>query len=294
MYVMRQLLVAAVAAVTVMASGNAGLAQGVPAEIPSASFRGDQYVDSRGCAFVRVGVGGNTQWVPRVGRDRRQLCGFAPSNGSQVQTAATTSAPPRQPGVTVIGGGATAATAPRVPQAAPIQAAPQPVVRSIATQPRPPASQPRNVATTPRVIAPQPQPQRPAAAGACPNLPADIRSYFTGPNPRCGPQAVHPSDAARGIDRSSALGGAGAAEIRQVVRYEVNPPPGYRAAWEDGRLNPYRGLAFAGGQRQMEEVWTNTVPHRLVGTEPRGLRAIFARPSRPAELVPAQVTILRP
>jgi hypothetical protein len=139
------------------------------------------------------------------------------------------------------------------------------------------------------VVTPAPAPAAPAASGPCANLPADVARYITGPGARCGPQAVHPGDALR----SSALGG-GDAGLRQVVRYEVDPPPGYRAAWDDDRLNPYRGLTFAGGQRQMEQVWTNTVPQRLVGDEPRGFAAVFTRANRPATLVPAELVILRP
>ena len=306
MYVMRQFLVVALVAAAFLASGNATLAQGVPAEIPSASFRGDQYVDSSGCAFVRVGIGNNTQWVPRVGRDRRQICGQAPTGGGDAARVAAT-APRNQPGVTIIGGAATA-TAPSTVRTAPTLrtptatvVAPRPVViapsapaapalRSVGTQPRPPAAQPRRVATTPR-------PVPPAALGVCPNLPADIRGYFTGADPRCGPQAVHPGDAARGIDRTSALGGTAQPAPRQLVRYQVNPPTGYRAAWDDGRLNPYRGLSVAGGQRQMEQVWTNTLPQRLVGTQARGLNGLLSRHSRdpgPATLVPARVVIVRP
>jgi hypothetical protein len=289
----RLIRVAAVVAASAMASVTIAEAQGVPAEIPPSSFSGAQYVDSRGCAFVRVGVAANTQWVPRVGRDRRPICGLPPSMGGQRQTV-TAAAPQSRPGVTVIGGAPAAAATttsrpaatvarPSVPQ--------QPAVRSVATTPRPMATQPRSVATTPR---PAPQPSAPAVIGGCPNLPANARAYFTGPNPRCGPQAVHPGDAARGVDRSSSLETGGGA-IRQVVRYEVDPPTGYRAAWEDDRLNPYRGLAFAGGQRQMEQVWTNTLPRRLVGDPPpRGLRGLFARPNRPAEIIPAQLTVIRP
>lgn len=239
-------------------------AQAVPAETPPASYTGIQYVDSRGCAFVRVGVGANVQWVPRVGRDRRQICGQSPT-----RVAAAPAAPAQT---------ATATTASR-----PVVIPPAPVA------PRPVATAPRPVATTPRI---QPAPVAPAS-GNCPNLPADIRPYFAGPGVRCGPQAVHPGDAVRGFDQSSL--GSGAGEVRQVVRYEVNPPPGYRAAWDDGRMNPYRGVFFAGGQRQMEQVWTNTVPRRLVSDPaPRGVMALFSRPSRPAEVVPAQLVVIRP
>lgn len=267
--------VGALAAVTALAAIPA-MAQGVPAETPPTSYRGDQYVDSRGCAFVRVGVGNAVDWVPRVGRDRRQICGQTPTGG--VPTAvATAPAPPVPP----------MATASRPAATMTVPAAP--AVRTVATTPRPTATQPRPVATTPR---PMPQVVAPAASDVCANLPADIRPYFSGPNPRCGPQAVHPGDAARGLDQSSA--GQSAPAIRQVVRYEVSPPAGYRAAWDDGRMNPYRGLGTASGQRQMEQVWTNTVPRRLVGDPPRGLREIFARPSRPGEIIPAQVVVIRP
>ena len=46
-----------------------------PAELPSPSYQGQQYIDSRGCVFLRAGYGGEVAWAPRLARDRKQLCG---------------------------------------------------------------------------------------------------------------------------------------------------------------------------------------------------------------------------
>ncbi|MEP5151404.1 SPOR domain-containing protein [Planktotalea sp.] len=64
-----------------------------PAEIPPASFKGSQYVDSKGCVYIRAGVDGNTNWVPRVSRSREVVCGLTPSIAGSAAGTAVAAAP---------------------------------------------------------------------------------------------------------------------------------------------------------------------------------------------------------
>lgn len=134
------------------------------AELPPAGYSGKQYVDSKGCIYIRAGLAGNITWVPRVTRDRRQVCGYKPS-------LAATGVVTRVASVT----------------------APKPKKLSVRYVPA--------VKLAPTVI---------------PNAP------------------------------------------------KIKTPRGYRTAWTDGRLNHGRGGRTQSGQQQMEMVWTNTVPRRLV------------------------------
>ena len=84
---------ALVVCMPLMASG-AGV-DSVPAETPPPSnFIGMQYVDSKGCAFIRVGFSGLARWVPRVTRQRRQVCGLTPSMSANERTQVAVSQAP--------------------------------------------------------------------------------------------------------------------------------------------------------------------------------------------------------
>ncbi len=116
----------AAAAMTAVLAGGAALAQGTqgPRELPPADFGGNQYVDSAGCVFLRAGLGGQTSWVPRLGRDRKPVCGYEPS-------VTATAAEPAAPVAT-----ADPAPAPE-PAALPVATVPAPAVAPVVAKPAP-------------------------------------------------------------------------------------------------------------------------------------------------------------
>ncbi len=54
----------------------AALAAAGPAEQPPEDFPGRQYIDSRGCVFLRLDAGG---WEARLARDASPVCGYPPT-----------------------------------------------------------------------------------------------------------------------------------------------------------------------------------------------------------------------
>jgi cell division septation protein DedD len=52
---------------------------GRPAELPPGEYAGVQYVDSKGCVFLRAGTDTETLWVPRVTAGGKPVCGYPPS-----------------------------------------------------------------------------------------------------------------------------------------------------------------------------------------------------------------------
>ena len=57
-----------------------------PAELPPSGYAGLQYVDSKGCMFVRAGSATEVLWIPRVSRQGVPICGNPPS-GRRVPVA---------------------------------------------------------------------------------------------------------------------------------------------------------------------------------------------------------------
>lgn len=280
-----------VALVAAAASVSVANAQGrPPAELPPAGFAGQQYVDSRGCVYIRAGYGGQVNWVARIDRARKPICGQTPSANVMAGARRELAAP--EP-VAVA-----SAPAARAPAVAPSQYVPPPVSYGaprplqpaapvvVAAPPAPvvvapPAPVPVRVAPPPAAVAPVPvyrSAEAPFTRGGHPPLVnrhqgcpdrtpyghfyalRDGRTILLCSN---SPQPMR-NVVVAGV-QGQPVGAAAPAAQRVVVATSdlMTPPPGYRAAWDDGRLNPNRARGTAQGHQQMLQVWTDKVPQKL-------------------------------
>ncbi len=206
--------------------------------------------------YIRAGIDGAVNWVPRVERNRRQVCGLQPSGGAAGAAPAQRSASSGPELITLpvadqpTGAPAQAAvpttTAPQViRQQKPRRVAPVPVAATPAPAPKPQAQSVRRVQrvqAAPLVIVPAPA-ATVTNSGSCSGLSAVSRKYTNSTGVRCGPQSQSP--VTYGPQSSIQL----PADTRVLPAHLYNDrklaeggetPAGYRTVWQDGRLNAKR------------------------------------------------------
>lgn len=242
---------------------------GDPAETPPSSYSGAQYVDSRGCVFMRIVSNGRTSWYPRVNKARKVVCGMQPSL-APVVVAEATEAEAALPAATPVA--AAPVLKPNVP---PKSVAP---VKTVASLLMPEA---RVVAAPSQAIAASQPGKRKIGCYTSAPVAELVRLRNGGTAVVCTRgdggltgwrPPVYPADAGVGAALQDTVRVAAAkrsvVEVPTVVASEqveaVVVPKGYKLAWKDGRLNPKRGQGTAAGDAAQARIWTEETPARLV------------------------------
>ena len=278
---------------------------GGPRELPPPGFAGQQYVDSRGCVFLRAGMAGRVTWVPRVDRDRRAMCGYPPSTGGRAVAAAEAEPAPAP----------TPAPAPaprRVAAAEPPESSYVPAPVRVA---RPAAAPMAPVVAAAPVTAPLTVPRATAggqrriacstAAPVAQRLPLTnggtvvvctrgdgtlegLRAPVYPPGSSVG-ASLSPPEGARLVPLGQPSGIGSGSRAARVAQHSAPVPKGYKPAWEDDRLNPLRGVGTAEGQAAQDQVWTRELPARQQAEAPMAVQApavTRSTKSAPAEAAP--------
>lgn len=251
---------------------------GGPSNLPPAGFKGQQFVDNRGCVFLKAGYGGQTTWVPRVSRDRKALCGYPPTFGARPviemadETAPAAPAPVAKPAPVVAA--APVMTAPvakpvavaTVKAPAPyVESAPRGTYEAVASGPGPG----KIGCYTSAPVAERVKLRSGGTAVVCTRGDGSMTGWRPPVYPRGAGVGAALSDGPGVVASRGATGSAGYVETYAAASDAVpTPPAGYELAWKDDRLNPNRGKGTAEGWAAQDQVWTRKVPAKLVADQP--------------------------